>query len=428
MNQLTPVQTEFLRILKAFMRNKAYQLPDEFSDLPALYKMAAEHHMTAAVYEMIHKSSICQNGESTSFMAMWKRSTIMAVMQQVQRTEGFFHVYDKLCKQGVKPLVVKGIICRNMYANPDARISGDEDMLIRKEDYVLCHKILLEEGFERGGTEEEIDPSNLPHEIPYHNRKNGTYIELHLSLFPEESGAYGHLNEEFENVFKRCICEKAQGRDIWTLGPTDHMFYLICHSFKHFLHGGFGLRQVCDMVLMAEKYGSQIDWITIGEKVERLNMAKYWDSLVKIGQRYLGFSVEKAAYPIENDREKSDVSSDYISDTIDYGPMLMDLLDSGIYGNSTMERKHSANMTLAAVVSGKKDTTGSILASLFPGTDYMKSQFQWLNRYPWLLPVAYGIRIMRYLKKSGSRDKGEQSSIQIGMERVELLRKYGIIE
>ena len=100
----------------------------------------------------------------------------------------------------------------------------------------------------------------------------------------------------------------------------------------------------------------------------------------------------------------------------------------GIYGNSTMERKHSANMTLAAVVSGKKDTTGSILASLFPQADYMKGQFTWLQKYPWLLPVAYGIRIVRYLKNSGHRDSEEQSSIQIGMERVELLRKYKIIK
>ncbi len=417
MKQLTIVQNEFLKILEAFIRDKEYHFPDEFTDLNQLYKMAAEHHMTAAVYEMIHGSRICQMPETAGLMAMWKRSTIMAVMAQVQRTEGFLSVYGTLCKQDIRPLVVKGIICRNMYSNPDARISGDEDMLIRKEDFVLCDKILREAGFERGETGQEIDPLHLPHEIPYHNRKNGTYIELHLSLFPEESGAYGHLNDEFKHVFDHVVCEKPQGRDVWTLGPTEHMFYLICHSFKHFLHGGFGLRQVCDMILMAEQYGPQIDWADIRERMERLNMSMYWNSLVQIGVKYLGFSLEKAEYPFGND-----------VDGIDYGPMLLDLLDSGIYGNSTMERKHSANMTLAAVVSGKKDTTGSLLTSLFPSTEYMKSQFVWLRKYPWLLPAAYVIRVVRYLKKSGGKGKEEQNSIQIGMERVELLRKYNIIK
>ena len=90
MKQLTIVQNEFLKILEAFIRNNDYLLPEDFSDLNQLYRIASEHHMTAAVYEMIHKSSICRMPESAGFMSMWKRSTIMAVMAQVQRTEGFF--------------------------------------------------------------------------------------------------------------------------------------------------------------------------------------------------------------------------------------------------------------------------------------------------------------------------------------------------
>ena len=414
MQQLTIVQTEFLKILEAFMHDRVYILPEDFMDLDLLYKMAAEHHMIAAVYEKIRNSVSVLSQEMGGFMNMWKRSTIRDVMMQVQKAEGFLSVYDKLRKAGVKPLVMKGIICRHMYANPDARISADEDILLPREDFVLCDRILLEEGFTREN--KVFDPNDLPHEIPYLNRRNGTYIELHLSLFPEENSAYGHLNEEFEHVFENAICEKPQGRDVWTLGPTDHMFYLICHSFKHFLHGGFGLRQVCDMVLMAEQYGSKIDWTVIREKLERLNMAMYWDSLVKIGQDYLGFSLEKAGYGTWREED------------VDYGPMLMDLLDSGIYGSSTVERQHSANMTLAAAVNGRKDTTGSLLASLFPTASYMKKQFTWLETYPWLLPVAYIIRIFRYMKKSGVWEKEEQSSIRIGTGRVELLRKYGIIK
>ena len=92
-----------------------------------------------------------------------------------------------------------------------------------------------------------------------------------------------------------------------------------------------------------------------------------------------------------------------------------------------MERKHSSNMTLAAVSGGKANTANSVRTSLFPGKEYMREQFPWLKKQGWLLPVAYGIRIARYLRKNGKKQSG-RNVVQIGMDRVELLRKYDIIE
>jgi len=419
MTKLTIVQTEFLKILKSFMRDKAYALPEDFAGLEELFLMAQKHQMTAAVYEQIRGDRIWQTADYRVLFQSWKRSTIRDVMLQVQRAEGFLAVYEKLCATEIKPLVVKGFICRNMYSKPDYRISGDEDILVSRGDFAKCDEILRQAGFQRPEPEGE----GLPYEIPYVNTANGVYIELHFSLFPESSDAYGHLNEEFALVHEHCICEEIQGKKIWTLGPTEHLFYLICHSFKHFLHSGFGLRQVCDMVMMAERWGERIDWNDLQERLGRLNMKTYWDALVQIGVEYFGFSYAKACYPVYLRNEQ-----------VDCGMLLEDLLDSGIYGDSSMERKHSSNMTLTAAAGGKANTAASLKNSLFPDEEYMQKSFPWLKKCPWLLPVAYGIRICRYLKvsdrKNGSEDgaKDQRSSVQIGVERVELLRQYDIIE
>lgn len=406
------VAYEFLNILESFMHDKEYKFPEGFEDLPDLYQLSHQQHMMAAVFEQVRTSNIWNRPELTNLWMTWKRNAIRDVMTQMQRTEGFLALYEKLTAAGMTPLVVKGIICRNLYSKPDYRISGDEDILLPKEQFAECDRILLQEGFQR----EKIDMEQLPYEIPYLHPQNGVYIELHFSLFPEESGAYGHLNEEFRDVFSHKVCEMIQGKRVWTLCPTEHLFYLICHSFKHFLHSGFGMRQVCDMVMMAERYGNQIDWEEIALRLERLNMKMYWDALAKIGEAYLGFEFEKAAYPKFMQNR-----------TIDIDPLLNDLLESGIYGDSSMERKHSSNMTLAAVEGGKADTKASLKASLFPGMEYMKKNFQWLETYAWLLPVAYLIRIFRYLK--GAKGKtDEKNSVEIGMERVELLKMYHIIK
>ena len=407
------MKLEFLKILESFMRDKEYHLPEGFRQMPELFLISQKHHMMAATFEQIRQSDIWKSAEYQELFQVWKKSTVRDVMVQMQRTEGFLTLYEKLCQAGVTPLVVKGVVCRNLYSKPDYRISGDEDILLPKEQFAKCDAILLQAGFER----EEIDLEHLPYEIPYLNRKNGVYIELHFSLFPEESGAYGHLNDEFREVFAHKIREEIQGRNVWTLCPTEHLFYLICHSFKHFLHSGFGMRQVCDMVMMAEKYGNQIDWEEIEKRLVRLNMKMFWDALAKIGHEYLGFSYEKAGYPEHMQNAEIDVE-----------PLLNDLLEGGIYGDSSMERKHSSNMTLAAAEGGKADTTASLKASLLPNVEYMKGSFKWLEKYPWLLPVAYIIRIFRYLQSSKGKEQDEKDSVQIGMDRVELLKRYHIID
>lgn len=412
MGNLSIVQEEFLKILETFMHDKTYQFPEGFTSVKELHQMAAVHKMTAAVYEQVREHSIFGQDEYREIAMRFKGETIRDVMLQAQREAGFVSIYKRLCEQGLRPLVVKGAICRNLYTKPDYRVSGDEDMLLRKEEFELCDKLLLEEGMQR----EELDMENLPYEIPYRNPHNGVYIELHFSLFPKESGAYGHLNNEFAEVFDKCICEKVQNVDIWTLDPTLHLFYLICHAFKHFLHGGVGIRQVCDMIKMAEYYGEKIDWRYIESRLRELRMWDFWKGLVEIGREHLGFIPENVSYPKQ-----------MLTEQIDPSHLLLDLLDSGVFGDSTMERKHSANVTLAAAESGKKDMTASLRASLFPKMSYMKNGYPWLEKYPIILPVAWMMRIASYLRYSNKKSD-ESSSIEIGMDRVELLREYHIID
>lgn len=411
--RLTTTQKEFLKILESFMHGKTYHFPEEFQQMEELSQMAAIHKMTAAVYEQIRQETIFTKPEYASLVNAFKAYTIREVMLQTQRTDGFLRIYQSICDQGVRPLVVKGLICRNLYEKSDYRVSGDEDILVCKEDFAVCDQIFLENGFQR----EAVDPQHLPQEIPYINPRNGVYIEMHFELFAEESGAYGHLNKEFAAAFETCMCEQIQGKSVWTLNPTLHLFYLICHSLKHFLHGGFGIRQVCDMVMMAEHYGEIIDWDYIAGRLKELRMESFWNGLTEIGRTYLGFSYEKAHYPLA--MQNTNVNCDHL---------LLDLLDSGIYGDSSAERKHSSNITLAAAESGKKDTMASMKASLFPKADYMKKGYPWLEKYPWLLPVAWGMRIAEYLKNSQKNGKNEPSGVEIGMSRVDLLREYDIID
>ena len=110
--------------------------------------------------------------------------------------------------------------------------------------------------------------------------------------------------------------------------------------------------------------------------------------------------------------------------------MLSDLLDSGVYGDATMSRKHSSTMTLSAVTADKQGKKGkrSILRTLFPKRDALVGRYPYLKNKPYLLPVAWASRIIGYARRRGKQSDNTAESLRIASERIELMRKYGIIK
>ena len=262
--------------------------------------------------------------------------------------------------------------------------------------------------------------SNELNEVPYGKPGSPIYIELHKCLFPPESTAYGDLNRFFKNVHDRAIKLSIDGKQVVTMGYTDHLFYLICHAFKHFLHSGFGIRQVCDIVLFANAYGKEIDWIRILQQCREIHADLFTAALFQIGQKYLTFDPSRAGYP----QEWQEIQ-------VDEQLMLDDLLEAGIYGDGTMSRKHSSNITLNAVSAQKqgKKSDHSVLKTLFPPAKSMEGRYPYLKKHPYLLPVAWISRILKYHQEtSKSRDNGAAQAVSIGNQRIELFREYHILD
>ncbi|MGN1031572.1 MAG: nucleotidyltransferase family protein, partial [Butyricicoccaceae bacterium] len=305
-----------------------------------------------------------------------------------------------------------------LFPNPDSRMSSDEDMLIPPEQFALCHQAMLEYGMVLSDPEMDLDAA---YEVPYGKRSSPIYIELHKSLFPPDSEAYGEFNRFFARVHETAIEIPVQGVSILSMDHTDHLFYLLCHSFKHFLHSGFGIRQVCDLVLYANEYGSRIDWLQILENCREIHAELFAAALFRVGAQYLTFDPKKACYP----KEWSSIS-------VDETAMLEDLLASGVYGNSNMSRKHSSNMTLSKVSAQKKGKKvgNHVLKTVFPSAKDMAGRYPYLKKLPFLLPVAWADRAFRYWKETRGNTGGNNAaeSIQIGNQRIELMRQYGIID
>lgn len=409
---------KMLEALRCFLDGKKVTWDEKMTDeeWADFFSLSMHHQILPMVYEAVYTcpafSSV--SGQRVQFL---KSQVIRQVMIQSRKTDEFLQLYKHLTEKGLTPVVVKGLVCRSLYQEPDYRCSGDEDVLIPREQFEKCHELFLADGMQQADPSMDMQAEG---EVPYYRKGGALHIELHKELFPAESEAYGELNEFFRTVFDRKIKLQIRGEEIYTMCHTDHLLYLILHAFKHFLHSGFGIRQVCDIAVYADVYGREIDWDYVLDKCRAVHGDLFAASLFDIGEKYLRFDKEKACYPERWEELGADGKE-----------LLQDLLEGGVFGDSSMSRKHSSNITLQAVAADKsgKKTTASLLQSVFPDRKYMQRSYSYLKEYPFLLPAAWIARIGKYVRETRKMDGNDaRESIEIGSRRVDLMKKYKIIQ
>lgn len=396
-------QQHLLRALSAALVGAGtdWDAPTTPEEWKALFDLAQQHHVLPLVYEAAAR---CPSFACVGSMAKgWKQRSMQLCYLQVRRTDAFLSLYQKLNDARIPALVVKGLICRRLYPNGDLRLSSDEDLLIRKADFLACHDLFLRSDM---ALTEPDTPLLEVYEVAYQQSVSPLRIELHKSLFPSQSEAYGDWNRFFDGCFDRAVTLDVEGVSVATLSPTDHCFYLLCHAFKHFLHSGFGIRQVCDICLFAQANADAIDWDRVWQNCRAIRCEGFAQAVFNIGAKHL--DLHGPVYEI------------------DELPLLEDLLSGGVYGSSSEDRLHSSTITLDAVSAQKQRKAASGLRAVFPKRDAMAGRYPMLKKHPWLLPAAWADRLIKYGKNHKASNAAE--SLKIGRQRVELLRFYNVIE
>ena len=82
-------------------------------------------------------------------------------------------------------------------------------------------------------------------------------------------------------------------------------------------------------------------------------------------------------------------------------------------------------MTLNAV-EGQNNTNR--FKAIFPNVDYLKGSYTYLQKHPILLPIAWTQRILSYLNKNKNNTTSYINTMELGKQRIELLKEYKIIK
>ena len=391
---MNETQQFFLRAASCALKTASSEAPAGPMDWKGLLKLAQEQKLTAVLFSALRDALPEQERR------LWRTLSLQEAALQAQRTETFLKAYKAFTDLGFQPLIVKGLLCRETYPEPDARVSSDEDLYVPGAEYPQFHAALLELGF----SGEEPDYTNA-HEARYYLRE--LMIEGHWELFPQDNAALNALNALQDGFWKRSRIQDVCGVPMRVLEPTDHMTFLLLHAFKHFINSGVGIRQICDVAQWSK--ACEIDWRRVREAMRIARAEHFAAAVFDVGERYFGM-----AHPAEWPRADSTA-------------LLEDALGGGVYGSATMSRKHSGSMTLAAVEDAEgASRTKSVMRTVFPNRAVMETSFPWVKKSAALLPAAWMLRIVRYLRSRGEGNSTAES-LQIGTERLELLREYKII-
>lgn len=371
-------------------------------DLKKIFKIAAYHSILPLCYENISKAP----GFDAENYKSLQTKIFSVVFSQAKRTENFKKIYQAFLDAGLKPVVIKGIICRQLYGEfCDHRPSGDEDILVKKEDFFRVQDILISYGYmpESVITEKMLTGSQ---EITFKN-KNGLNIEVHLNIIGTENSFRRKMNKYFDNVFEKTITVEVDGQKYYTLDYTEHYIYLFYHMFKHFSTTGVGIRQVVDMFKFGEAYYSKIDWNTVHDAIKQINAHRFYGDIIEIGNKYLGFSVENKFGAFLTER------------------LLDDIFSSGAYGNATAEQAGSKVKVMASLDQGGK---AGKLKMLFPSIESLREYYKILYDHPYLLPFIWIVRIVRYVFRfKTGKTYDVLKSEKIADAKIELLKDYHII-
>jgi hypothetical protein len=151
-------------------------------------------------------------------------------------------------QNGIHVIALKGpVLALQIYGDVGMRVYMDVDIFVHHENLMEIDALLRSSGYvyqnqfmNRFIKHIAFYKKTYPH-IRYINKKSGTLIEVHFSLFPYPELFKADFQHLYDNSYSMDVC----GHPVKTLSDTDSVLYTIVHSAYH---AWFRLRWLCDFV------------------------------------------------------------------------------------------------------------------------------------------------------------------------------------
>ena len=209
---------------------------------------------------------------------------VQMIEQQNKEMNAFIAEFiEKLRKEGMYTILVKGQGVAQCYEKPLWRCSGDVDLFLSESNYEIascfCNRMASHVD------DEGISAKHLGMTI------DGFVVELHGTL---HGGLSSKVDGEFDKV-KNDTFDKGNvrswnnnGVQVFLLGAENDVFYGFTHYLQHFYKEGVGLRQICDWCRLLYTYRDSLNYELLESRIKRAGLMSEWKALYNLASRYLG--------------------------------------------------------------------------------------------------------------------------------------------
>ena len=274
-------------------------------DWEEVYRLASEQAVLGLVLAGIDFLPIDQRPPKVELL-QWI-GEIQILEQQNQSMNHFIgELVDKMRKEGIYALLVKGQGVAQCYEKPLWRSCGDVDFLLSDDNYDKAKEFLAplaahvdEEDAFRKHLGMTIDP---------------WIVELHGTMNTELSKRVNRGIEEVQNDLfygGNVRSWMNEGTQVFLPSADNDIIIIFTHFIQHFYVGGVGLRQVCDWCRLLWTYSEKIDRKKLESRLKDMGLMAEWRLFGVFAVEQLGMPEEAMPFYKTSGRQKRNANRIY---------------------------------------------------------------------------------------------------------------------
>lgn len=217
-----------------------------------------------------------------------KAKWLAKTMQFEQRYAGQVAAAKKmaswLAEEGIRTMVLKGVVVSDCYPVPSHRYSADFDCFLIKdgehlEAYELGNRVMEK----RGLTVDRSFYKNSSFQV------DGLHVENHKFCTPlRGNNSLKRLEETLQRMAQEGPLTEWNDSGLMLPPVLFSALFLTEHAYSHFLHEGLNLRHILDWALFKRKHESDLDWTAFGKYIDEFGFRRFYEAFAHLGDYVLG--------------------------------------------------------------------------------------------------------------------------------------------
>lgn len=290
-------------------------------DWDEVYRLATEQSVMGLVLAGIEKTNTNRTDNTNrlpqELLLQWIGEVQVIEEQNKAMNEFVAKLIEKLRKEKVYAILVKGQGIAQCYERPLWRASGDVDLLLSDSNYEKAKKVLLPLAIDV-----ETEYKTLKHLGI--TLKNGFVVELHGMLHSRLSN---RIDRGIDEAQKDVFCGgnvrswNNKGTQVFLPLPDNDLIFIFTHILKHFYIEGIGLRQICDWCRLLWTYKDSLNHGLLESRIRKMGLMSEWKAFYHLASKYLGMPDDGSGLMVHDSRydKKADRIMEFVLETGNFG-------------------------------------------------------------------------------------------------------------